>query len=223
MRKALTLGVLALLLVGALPVYAAPAPDEGAFRRLWERTDAPVASGQVKRTWYWGDKPLRTLDEEYVEGVAGKRRVQYWDKGRMEISNPSDNPSDPWYVTSGLLSIEMIGGRAQVGDRTTERLPRGREARRPGTTAVEDLVLERGVDIANRAVLVTALVAQRDGLPLELGGQPQRLRLGRGPGERLTEKFVGVEVDPARHAGQRPPRAQGREQDRPRPQRFRCR
>src|SRR5687768_10123854 len=125
MRRPLLIVTLALLALNAASASAAPAAaaDEGAFRRLWERTDAPVASGQAKRTWYWGATPLETLDEDYAEGVGGKRRVQYWDKGRMEISNPNDDPSDPWYVTSGLLSIEMIGGRVQTGDRTFERVP----------------------------------------------------------------------------------------------------
>lgn len=124
MRRTLGFAIIVLLALTSVPTQAAPASavDEGAFKRLWERTDAPVAAGQAKRTWYWGAAPLDTIDEAYAEGVGGKRRVQYWDKGRMEISNPSDNPADPWYVTSGLLSIEMIGGRIQVGDRTTERV-----------------------------------------------------------------------------------------------------
>lgn len=120
MRKVLPLGVLVVLLVSALPAFAAE-PDERAFRRVWERTDAPVANGSVARTWYWGPEPFQTLDEDYSEGVAGKRRVQYWDKGRMEISNPNDDPNNPWYVTSGLLSIEMISGRIQMGDTKVER------------------------------------------------------------------------------------------------------
>jgi hypothetical protein len=123
MRRLLPAALIVLVALNAFPAHAAPAADEGAFRRLWERTDAPVASGQAKRTWYWGAAPLETLDEDYAEGVGGKRRVQYWDKGRMEISNPNDDPSDPWYVTSGLLSIELIGGRVQTGDRTFERVP----------------------------------------------------------------------------------------------------
>lgn len=121
MRKALILGIASALLAGALPAFAATEPDEGAFRRLWERTDAQVASGAIQRTWYWGAEPLRTFDEEYKEGVEGTRRVQYWDKGRMEISNPNDDPNDPWYVTSGLLPIEMISGRIQIGDREQKR------------------------------------------------------------------------------------------------------
>lgn len=120
MRKVLPLGILMVLLATALPVYAAT-PDESAFLRVWERTDAPVADGTVERTWYWGPEPLQTIDEEYLEGVDGTRRVQYWDKGRMEISNPNDNATDPWYVTSGLLSLEMIAGRIQVGDTEFER------------------------------------------------------------------------------------------------------
>jgi polysaccharide biosynthesis protein PslG len=120
MRKVVALGLAALLLAGAAPAYAAEA-DEGAFARVWERTDGLVASGGVARTWYWGPAPLFTGPEEYLEGVDGTRRVQYWDKGRMEIGNPNDDPSDPWYVSSGLLAKELIAGRIQVGDAEFER------------------------------------------------------------------------------------------------------
>jgi hypothetical protein len=112
--------VLALLLATMASVMAAP-PDEGAFARVWEQTDGPVASGAVQRPWYWGPAPFATMDEAYREGIEGHRRVQYWDKGRMEISNPNDDPTSPWYVSSGLLPLEMISGRIQTGDDRTER------------------------------------------------------------------------------------------------------
>jgi hypothetical protein len=112
--------VLALLVATMANVAAAP-PDEGAFARVWAQTDGPVASGAVQRPWYWGPAPFATMDEAYHEGIEGHRRVQYWDKGRMEISNPNDDPSSPWYVSSGLLPLEMISGRIQTGDDSTER------------------------------------------------------------------------------------------------------
>ena len=40
------------------------------------------------------------------------RLVQYFDKTRMEINNPAK----PQEVTNGLLVVEMIEGRIQVGD-----------------------------------------------------------------------------------------------------------
>ncbi len=123
MRKVWYGVLLLILFVGTMPAVAAT-PDEGAFRRVWERTDGLVADNNVARTWYWGPAPLETFDEAYVEGVEGQRRVQYWDKGRMEISNPNDNPNNAWYVTSGLLPIEMIGGRIQTGDTKFERRTR---------------------------------------------------------------------------------------------------
>ncbi len=118
MRRFLILAVL-LALLGVVPALAAT-PDESAFFRVWERTDALVADGEVARTWYWGPAPIQTMDEDYVEGIDGVRRVQYWDKGRMEISNPNDDPSSPWYVTSGLLPLEMISGEVQIGDTRSE-------------------------------------------------------------------------------------------------------
>jgi hypothetical protein len=128
MRKILLMTILGVLvtaaalpLVPALPLATAmPTPDENAFYYLWERTDAPVMANRVDRTWYWGPAPLNTLDEPYIEGFEGKRRVQYWDKGRMEISNPNENAQSPWYVTAGLLSLELISGRLQLGDQHFE-------------------------------------------------------------------------------------------------------
>jgi hypothetical protein len=84
---------------------------------VWTRTDAPVASGAVKRTWFWGPQP-NTLGilEEYREGANGKRLVQYFDKSRMEINNPSADPNSAFYVTNGLLTVELISGRMQTGN-----------------------------------------------------------------------------------------------------------
>src|SRR5438093_4092587 len=74
----------------ALPVRAVsvapPAFAGSAFEATWRRTDAPVASGGVKRSWFWGPAPdTAGLMEEYKQGAGGKRLVQYFDKSRMEI------------------------------------------------------------------------------------------------------------------------------------------
>jgi hypothetical protein len=106
-----------------------PAPGGGfaqpAFQRLWERTDRPVASGQVQRSWYWGPAPNSTaLYEEYQEGPGGTRLVQYFDKSRMEINNPSGDPNSPFFVTNGLLTVELISGKMQTGNSTfADRYP----------------------------------------------------------------------------------------------------
>jgi len=42
--------------------------------------------------------------------------VQYFDKGRMEITDPQADSTSPWYVTSGLLTRELISGRLQLGN-----------------------------------------------------------------------------------------------------------
>lgn len=86
-----------------------------AFRNVWTRTDAPVAEGKVARTWVWGPVPGRSLQEPFREGQGGQHLVQYFDKARMEINNPNGNPADPFYVTNGLLVVEMISGKVQTG------------------------------------------------------------------------------------------------------------
>lgn len=53
--------------------------------------------------------------EPYAESPGGKRLVQYFEKGRMEINDPNADPTQPWYVTSGLLTVELVSGQIQVG------------------------------------------------------------------------------------------------------------
>jgi len=100
---------------------AAVAPANPAFQDTWARTDQPVSSGQAERTWMWGPAAnTSAMQEAYAESPGGMRTVQYYDKTRMEINNPSGDQSSLWYVTNGLLVREMIIGEVQVGDATFE-------------------------------------------------------------------------------------------------------
>lgn len=97
---------------------------ESAFETTWQHTDGPVASGNVKRTWFWGPSPNTAgLSEQYGEGAGGKRLVQYFDKSRMEINNRAMHDDSPWYVTNGLLTVELISGRMQTGNQSYEQRP----------------------------------------------------------------------------------------------------
>ncbi|MGI8587543.1 MAG: sialidase family protein [Chloroflexia bacterium] len=98
---------------------ASPPGDfiDPAFRRVWERTDLPVKdAAAADRAWTWGPAPFAAGSEPYQQGPNGLRLVQYFDKARMEINNPSADPAQKWYVTNGLLVVEMIAGRVQIGD-----------------------------------------------------------------------------------------------------------
>ncbi|MGI8855945.1 MAG: lamin tail domain-containing protein [Thermomicrobiales bacterium] len=92
-----------------------------AFTRTWVRTDGPVIGGAVTRTWIWGPEPRTgALTEPYRDAPGGTRLVQYFDKSRMELTNPQGNPADPFFVTNGLLTTEMLTGNVQLGDATFE-------------------------------------------------------------------------------------------------------
>jgi hypothetical protein len=98
-------------------VALAEAPGRPAFERTWARTDRPVAEGVAARTWMWGPQAnTPVLREAYAEAPGEERVVQYFDKSRMEISDPDGDQSAPWYVTNGLLVVELVTGRMQVGD-----------------------------------------------------------------------------------------------------------
>lgn len=89
---------------GAFPVAAAQFATP-AFAGQW-------AAGEAVTVNFWG--PLATASdpktEYYKDAQAGNRLVQYFDKGRMEWTDP------PSIVTNGLLPVEMIRGRIQFGD-----------------------------------------------------------------------------------------------------------
>lgn len=119
--KRATLVGLVILTLTMFPVLgtSAEAPATGAFLTLWQRTDLPVALDTVSRSWLWGNQlSANPTIESYKDAPGGVRVVQYFDKGRMEITNPQRDPSSPWYVTSGLLTRELISGRLQLGDDT---------------------------------------------------------------------------------------------------------
>lgn len=99
-------------LVRAEPGFADPV-----FAARWERVDRPVAVGLTQRSWVWGPAPLTgPLRERYQEAPERARLVQYFDKGRMELTHPDGDLTSPWYVTSGLLTRELVSGSIQVGD-----------------------------------------------------------------------------------------------------------
>jgi hypothetical protein len=91
---------------------------DSAFRQLWERTDRAVASGGAGRSWTWGGQPGDRRYERYDQAASGNRLVQYFDKARMEVSDPSGDRRSPWFVTCGLLVVELLTGRVQVGATT---------------------------------------------------------------------------------------------------------
>ncbi len=96
------------------------APGHAAFERVWQREDAPVVAGKVQRSWTWGQQQLATMREPLAGLVGGDRLVRYYDKSRMEINDPSADPSQQWYVTNGRLVVEMVSGKLQTGLTQTE-------------------------------------------------------------------------------------------------------
>jgi hypothetical protein len=106
--------VLVLALSGTPALAVSPANEP--FERTWARTDQPVAEGQINRTWMWGPAAFTELmNEPYGETPEAARGVQYFDKSRMEITDPTSDPNSIWHVTNGLLVVEMVTGRIQTG------------------------------------------------------------------------------------------------------------
>lgn len=93
---------------------------EAAFERNWSQADRPVRLASeggptTGRGWLWGPQPLLTRSEPYEQGPNGTRPVVYFDKARMELTDPASGR-----VTNGLLVTEMATGRLQLGDNRFE-------------------------------------------------------------------------------------------------------
>jgi hypothetical protein len=109
LRMSLVWLCLAALLLAA-PAFAAPDPVS-VFEQRWQRHDLLVANGAANRSWTWGPAPLTDVTtERYPPDSYDQQeiQVQYFDKGRMEITNPEGDPADRWYVTNGRLPAELI-------------------------------------------------------------------------------------------------------------------
>ncbi|GAC1647404.1 MAG: hypothetical protein NVS4B8_20110 [Herpetosiphon sp.] len=122
--RVLCVYVLILLLLSLMPTasHALPYLDPAILRR-WAHDDAPLANGIARGTWTWGPYIHRAQEEVYLESPGGKRTVYYLDKARMEINDPRGNSRQDWYVTTGLLTRELVSGRMQMGNARYELHP----------------------------------------------------------------------------------------------------
>jgi hypothetical protein len=92
-----------------------------AFQSTWQRTDLPVQNGKASRSWLWGPTSIFSGYEPWAQSPGGKHLVQYFDKSRMEVNDPNGDRSSQWFVTNGLLVVEMINGRIAIGENTFQQ------------------------------------------------------------------------------------------------------
>jgi hypothetical protein len=99
-------------------------PVDAAIAEIWAATDGPVASDQIERDWLWGPEAISTSVEYTADSPHGVRRMVYFDKGRLDILDPSASPDGGWYVTGALLVTQMLAGRIPFAeDAVVERTP----------------------------------------------------------------------------------------------------
>jgi hypothetical protein len=127
----LVTGLVTVATIAALSAQLAAAgafpPGNASFEDTWARTDQSVATLRVPRTWVWGPSAnTEVIQEAYAESPDGMRAVQYFDKARMEITHEDQSDDGLWYVTTGLLAVELVTGQMQLGDDQFQ--PRGAAA-----------------------------------------------------------------------------------------------
>ncbi len=101
------------------PAIAAINFNDPGFTNTWNRVDKPVQDiPGVGRGYTWGPIVVGSDGTTTESYNGGTRKVQYFDKARMEVNNPNGNPNDLFYVTTGLLVKELVTGARQDGDAT---------------------------------------------------------------------------------------------------------
>lgn len=90
--------------------------SDSAFAGVWQKADLPIQQGSANRSWLWGPGPFRTTVERYEQSPGTERLVEYYDKSRMEMTQPGADRKQRWFVTNGLLVKELVSGKMQLGD-----------------------------------------------------------------------------------------------------------
>lgn len=186
--------VVGLVLVMLIP-FAVQGADRFAspeFEQQWNSVEGSIPN-------FWG--PLATArngqTEQYVEGVyngePGKRLVQYFDKARMEKTNP-DRP-----VTNGLLTVELKTGALQRGDVSFEQ----RKA------AMIEIAGDQDAPGPSYATLnaLTERVAQRNGAVDRGYDGASKTFVNVPPASDPELAFVTYQGDPGGRFGQNVPKA----------------
>lgn len=97
----------------APPVFSAQeiAKATHTFQTQWQ-------AGETLTRNLWGPSLGVPESESYSDTPSGHRLVEYFEKGRMELSDPNGST-----ITNGLLANELITGQMQTGNAAF--LPRG--------------------------------------------------------------------------------------------------
>jgi hypothetical protein len=124
---------------GVCQPTAPNSPINSVFISQWQQGEAIAPN-------FWGPTDAAAFNEQYAEGSTGfsesgptnpgqgMRLVQYFDKGRMELTHPASG-----IVTNGLLANELITGQLQLGDSTFQQrapanIPIAGDPNNPGPT-----------------------------------------------------------------------------------------
>ena len=109
-RRVTVMGTCLLLLAAfiATPTFVRPRAaaipfGSDAFAMQWNAVEPTIPN-------FWGPTYQPAAQEPYADSPGGTRLVQYFDKARMEQTTPGNS------VTNGLLTVELITGRRQLGD-----------------------------------------------------------------------------------------------------------
>jgi uncharacterized protein YkwD len=82
------------------------------FSKVWNSSDGMRM---------WGNPGWIGYESYEQAKPNGNRMVQYFDKSRMEINDPSIDRNSTWFVSNGLLTMELVSGKMQLGDNRFEQ------------------------------------------------------------------------------------------------------
>lgn len=93
-----------------------PVEVDPSIQAVWDQTDGQIVRGEVQRPWIFGPEAISAGIESYPQSPTGYRKVVYYDKGRLDLNDPTKEPGSTWLVQGALLVNEMLSGRIQLGE-----------------------------------------------------------------------------------------------------------
>ncbi len=108
--------------IDVIPDVPRPTPV-AEIAAIWNRADGSILDGSEVRPFLFGAEPLAVVTEHYQDSATGLRQMTYFEKGRLDILDPSEDPANPWFVSPAALVREMLSGSVEYGE--NERSERG--------------------------------------------------------------------------------------------------
>ncbi len=87
--------------------------DSEQLLNIWQHADQPVIDRQETRGWMWGMSAMVAHYDPYHTSTTSPPQLQYLPNGWANGVLASPDPADPWFITFGFLTQDLMNNALQ--------------------------------------------------------------------------------------------------------------